>query len=83
MCHEFLKLFHQGALITICYRYCGEINKMVLVRLSHPMLSHPLTPCSVTMILHGCITVDISYSSVHACHEVLAWSQSTLCGRPV
>ena len=35
------------------------------------------------MILHGCVTVDITYSTVHACHEVLAWSQSTLCGRPV
>ena len=25
---------------------CGEINKMGLVRLSHPSPSHPLTVCS-------------------------------------
>ena len=35
------------------------------------------------MILHGCVTVDTTYSTAHACHEVLAWSQSTLCSRPV
>ena len=28
-------------------------------------------------------TAEIIYSTVHACHEILAWSRATLCGTPV
>ena len=32
---------------------------------------------------HGYVTDEITYSTVHVCHEVLACSRATLCGTPV
>ena len=60
---------------------CRGINKMVSARLSRPMLSCPLTPCSVNSDLHDSATVDITYSTAQVYHE--AWSlrkQTALAG---
>ena len=55
------------------------------VRLSCSTLSCPLTPCSVNNdFAHHKVYVraEIIYSTVHAHHKVLMWSQATLCGTP-
>ena len=31
------------------------------------------------MTLHDCVTVESIYGTAHVCHELLAWSQTTLC----
>ena len=52
--------------------------------------SGSLTPCSPTLLpvfcrpwLHGCVTAEITSSTVHAPHKVLAWLQASVCGTPV
>ena len=60
---------------------CRGINKMVSARLSRPMLSCPLTPCSVNSDLHDSATVDITYSTAQVHHE--AWSQATVLSKPI
>ena len=32
---------------------------------------------------HGYVTVELTYSTAHVHHEVLPWSQATLCGVPI
>ena len=35
------------------------------------------------MTFHGYVTAEITYSTSHVCHKVLAWSQAPLCSTPV
>ena len=44
-------------------------------------LSWLLSPCSVNSDSHGCVRAEITRSSAHAYHELLAWLQVTLCWR--
>ena len=46
---------------------------------SHALLSHVLE----IMLFPGYVMAEITYSTVHACHKVLAWWQVTLCDSPV
>ena len=35
------------------------------------------------MTLHGYVTAEVTYNTVHVHHKVLAWSQAILCGTSV
>ena len=39
----------------------------------------PLPLALAPRFVNDCVTAEILYSTVHACLEVLAWSQATLC----
>ena len=45
--------------------------------------SHTLSPVFCRQWLRGCVTAEITSSTVHAPHKVLAWLQASVCGTPV
>ena len=53
--------------------YCREVNK---VAAGHALSPHVLW----TMTLQGCVAADITYTTVHAHHELLARSRTVSCG---
>ena len=64
--------------------WCGESNKMAqsgsLSPCSHALLPHV---SSQTVTLEGYVTAQITYSTEHTHHKVLAWSWATVYGMPV
>ena len=53
--------------------WCGEMNEMAPIRLSHPTLSCRLAPCSIINELAGYGTVEITYGTVYVYHIVPTW----------
>ena len=49
----------------------------------NPCSQAPLTPCSVNNDVTQLCMAEISYRTVHACHEVLAWLRAMFCSPPV
>lgn len=62
----------------------GASNKMAQSVLLSPG-SHALLPYVLfqTMILGGYVTAQITYSTGHTHHKLLAWSWATVYGMPV
>ena len=66
------------SLFCLCkYRLLHPVGRSKLDKMVY---SGPFTP---HIINDDCVTVEITYSTEHVCHEILVWSRVVLCNTPV